>query len=89
MTAQIDLSIIERRRQVRVAANRRGAIKFGAHGQSLCCTVHDLSFDGAGLSVVSVFGLPKSFGLAIDREKITRLCRVVWVNGTKVGVAFV
>jgi hypothetical protein len=86
---QLDLATIERRREARVSTNRRGLIKFGARGQDLCCTVHDLSLSGAGLSVPSAFGLPNNFILAIDGEKTTRYCRVMWVEGKKLGVAFV
>jgi hypothetical protein len=89
MSLHIDLTVIERRREVRVATNRRGLIKFGARDQKVCCTVHDLNSAGAGLSVGSIFGLPKNFSLEIDGEKVTRFCRVVWVEGKKLGVAFV
>ena len=87
--SQIDLSAIERRREVRIRTNRRGLIKFGARGQSICCTVHDISTGGAGLSVVSVFGVPERFSLAIDGEKAIRFCRVAWVEGKRLGVVFV
>ena len=89
MASQIDLAAIERRREIRVAVNRRGLIKFGAHGQEICCTVHDLSAGGAGLSVGSAFDLPRNFSLAIDGEKDFRFCRVAWVEGRRLGVAFV
>jgi PilZ domain len=86
---ELNLAAIERRRAIRISTSRRGFIKFGARGQDVCCTVHDLSSDGAGLSVASVFGLPNSFALAIDGEKVIRYCRVAWIQGKKLGVAFV
>ena len=63
-------------------------IKFGASGRDLPCTVHDLTSNGAGLSVVSAFGLPKVFRLAIDGEREDRYCKLAWVDGNRLGVSF-
>jgi hypothetical protein len=81
-------SMIERRRELRVSTNRRGVIKFGARGQELPCTVHDLTSQGAGLSVASAFGVPRTFSLAIDGEASPRFCRLVWSEGKRLGVSF-
>ena len=80
--------MIERRQEPRTPARNRGVIKFGASGQELPCTVHDLSPRGAGLSVGTTFGLPRVFQLAIDGEKGTRFCRVAWTAHQRVGVSF-
>jgi len=81
-------ALIERRREPRAPTNRRGLIRFGAQGQELCCTVHDLTARGAGLSVGSVFGVPGTFSLLIDGDSGSRFCRVVWCEGKRLGVAF-
>ena len=80
--------MFERRQEPRTAARNRGVIKYGASGQELPCTVHDLSPRGAGLSVSSTFGLPQVFRLSIDGEKQTRFCRVAWTDNKRVGVSF-
>jgi len=78
--------MLERRQERRIATSKRGLIKFGAAEQ--VCSVNDLTPRGAGLSVVSNFGVPRVFQLAIDGEAATRHCRVVWTEGKKLGVSF-
>jgi hypothetical protein len=80
--------MLDRRKEIRASVNRRGAIKFGAAGQELPCTVTDLTSHGAGLSLGTTFGVPQVFQLAIDGETNSRHCRVIWVNGKKLGVSF-
>ena len=80
--------MLDRRKDIRETTNLRGAIKYGAAGQELPCTVTDLTPGGAGLSVGTTFGVPQVFRLAIDGEKSSRHCRVVWANGKKLGVSF-
>jgi hypothetical protein len=76
----------ERRQDPRVTTSKRGLIKFGA--AEIVCSVNDLTPRGAGLSVVSTFGLPRVFQLAIDGEAGPRHCRVIWTDGKKLGVSF-
>jgi PilZ domain len=80
--------MFERRRDPRVSVRTRGVINFGAAGTELPCTVNDLTPRGAGLSVGSTFGLPQIFRLTIDGENRARYCRVVWMDGKKIGVSF-
>jgi hypothetical protein len=81
--------MFERRREFRTRTNLRGAIKFGATGKELPCTVLDLTPQGAGLSVGTTFGVPQVFQLMVDGEKASRHCRVVWTDDKKLGVSFV
>ena len=80
--------MLDRRRDIRTTTNRRGAIRFGASGQEMPCTIIDLTPRGAGLSLGTTFGVPGVFQLAIDGEKGNRHCRVVWADGRKLGVSF-
>jgi len=68
--------------------NTIGAIKFGAAGHELPCTVIDLTPRGAGLLVSSAFGVPRVFQLTINGESGVKYCRVVWTEGSKLGVTF-
>ena len=80
--------MLERRSDARVSLNTIGAIKFGAAGNTLPCTVIDLTPQGAGLTVTSTFGIPKTFQLTIEGEKQTRHCRVIWAKSGQLGVSF-
>jgi len=78
----------DRRKDDRIAAHRRGTIRFGPAGTELPCTVDDLTTAGAGLHVGTTFGLPKVFRLTVNGEIETRHCRVVWTDGKRLGVSF-
>jgi hypothetical protein len=78
--------MLDRRQEPRISVSKRGVIKFGA-AESVC-SVHDLTPHGAGLSVISSFGVPRSFQLAIDGETASRHCKVIWTDGKKLGVSF-
>ena len=80
--------MLERRQDRRISTSKRGLIKFGAAGSGLVCSVNDLTPRGAGLSVISSFGIPRLFQLAIDGEAGTRHCKVIWTDGKKLGVSF-
>ena len=80
--------MFERRRDLRPPIYKRGFIRFGPAGKDLPCTVNDLTPGGAGLSVGTTFGMPRVFQLAIDGETGARHCRVIWIDGKKLGVTF-
>jgi len=80
--------MLERRQERRVTTAKRGVIKFGAAGTGIVCSVNDLTTRGAGLSVISSFGVPRLFQLAIDGEAAPRHCKVIWTDGKKLGVSF-
>jgi len=63
----------DRRNDDRISTHGRGVIKFGPAGQELACTVDDLTMMGAGLHVVTTFGLPKVFRLTVGGEPETRI----------------
>ena len=80
--------MFERTQDHRNSASKRGRIKFGAAGSGLVCSVNDLTPRSVGLSVISSFGIPRLFQLAIDGEAGTRHCKVIWTDGKKLGVSF-
>jgi hypothetical protein len=80
--------MFERRQDIRVSTSKRALIKFGSAGTQVVCSVNDLTPRGAGLSVISSFGVPRVFQLAIDGEAGPRHCKVIWADGKKLGVSF-
>lgn len=80
--------MIERRREPRQSTNIRGLARYGASSHEKPCTVSDLSTRGAGLSFASTFGIPRQFQLLVDGEPQPRHCRVIWSEGSRLGVQF-
>lgn len=80
--------MIERRRDSRQSTNIRGLARYGASRHEKPCTVSDLSARGAGLSFASTFGIPRTFQLLVDGESQARHCRVIWSEGSRLGVQF-
>jgi len=60
-------------------------ISFRQLGTTIDCTVRDLSSAGACLTVTSPAGIPNGFDLMLDREKLTRHCRVAWRGADRIG----
>jgi hypothetical protein len=80
--------MLDRRNDVRVPVSMVKAIKFGAAGHTLPCTVIDLTPLGAGLTGANTFGIPAAFQLTIKGEIQTRCCLVIWAQGNQLGVSF-
>ena len=80
--------MIEPRTEPRKLTNLRGLARYGASRHEKPCTVSDLSTRGAGLSFVSTFGIPRQFQLLVDGEPHARHCRVIWSEGSRLGVQF-
>lgn len=84
MTA-IDLT--EARKAKRRLVINMALIRFGE--MSICCTVRNLSEEGAALDVGSPVGIPDQFTLiAVTQKKKVYSCKVVWRSKRRVGVAF-
>jgi hypothetical protein len=54
---------------------------------AVACTVRNLSETGACLELDSIVGIPSTFAFALP-EHCRQTCRVVWANGTRMGVQF-
>ena len=76
------------RKETRAPLNKTGTIRFGAAGHELGCIVTDLTPRGAGITLVSAFGIPRTFQMKINGEPEVKHCRVIWVQGSKLGVSF-
>jgi hypothetical protein len=77
-----------RRNHPRQYVNLRGTIRYGAAHHEVPCTVSDLTPYGAGLSLGTTFGVPRTFQLAIDGDAKIRHCTVIWTNDKKLGISF-
>jgi len=75
----------ERRMSPRMRMLKSGSILLGT--RSVACTVRNLSAGGACLEFDSIVGIPAKFEFVLP-ERCRRACRVVWANGSRVGVQF-
>lgn len=66
--------------------SRSGKIIIDVKSPVIDCNVIDYSAGGACLEVFTRTSLPKRFELLYSGTK--KKCRLVWVNGSRVGVSF-
>lgn len=76
----------ERRTSERRRVFKAGKIVFNQAYSVIDCAVHDLSRNGALISVLSALTIPQKFELRWDGH--TQRCTVVWRKLDGVGVAF-
>lgn len=79
-------AVTERRRTPRHRVFKGGLIAF--RGQSLTCTVRNLSDGGANLDVDSTAMVPATFTLVLESDRTIRRCEIKWRTDRRVGVAF-
>lgn len=82
---------VDQRRYLRTPGNNRAAMAFiKRHAPPIMCTVADISEGGAGLTFVTIAGIPDTFELEIKGETTIRSCKVAWRAGPhRMGVAFI
>jgi hypothetical protein len=69
--------------------NRAAVVSLVTGGAPIMCTVADISEGGAGLTFVSIAGIPDVFHLEIKGDGKMRLCKVAWRKEPhRMGVAF-
>ncbi len=78
---------IERRAHARHRVLKGGRLAFDG-GNSVECTVRNISLSGARVDVASPLRLPESFTLLIAVDHFKRRCHPVWSHDTHIGVAF-
>jgi hypothetical protein len=78
--------MIERRTESRRRVLKSATITFA--GQTIDCTIRNLSARGAGLDITVLAILPLSFNLAIMTDRVTRRCHLIWHRDRRAGIAF-
>ena len=75
----------QRRAAQRLRMLKSGKIFLGSWG--VPCTIRNLSDTGACLQVQTTYGIPSKFELTLaDGQR--RSCKIIWLDGTKLGVQF-
>ena len=78
----------ERRKSPRTWMRKKAAIRTRANSR-MHCTVMNLSRQGACLQIASTLGIIGDVELSFDNFHSMHVCRVVWRNTDRLGVAFV
>jgi hypothetical protein len=78
--------MVETRRAPRHRVLKGGTIDFG--GDTIDCTVRNLSTTGAAIEVPDQTGIPGNFTLVVPGDGLRLPCRVVWRRGYRIGVTF-
>jgi hypothetical protein len=76
----------EKRAVPRHRVFKHGTLTF--YGGSVDCTVRNISQNGAGVDIASPIGLPKTFTLVIESDRLLRRCHAVWNLEKRIGIAF-
>jgi hypothetical protein len=65
---------------------KAGSISFG--GDSIDCTVRNVSELGAALEVVTPLYIPDRFTLIVKSDGLARPCHVIWRRSKRLGITF-
>ena len=76
----------EHRTVARKRVLKAGTIEFS--GETIACTVRNISDSGAAIEVTTVLWFPDRFTLAIESDGFSKPCHIVWRKEKRIGVAF-
>jgi PilZ domain len=76
----------EHRTATRKRVLKAGTIAFG--GETIACTVRNISDSGAALDVATALWFPDRFTLGIESDRFSKPCHIVWRKEKRIGVAF-
>jgi hypothetical protein len=76
----------DRRKHPRVEIDEPAYISAG--GSSMRCRLLNMSAEGAAVEVPNSAFVPSHFQLMIEKDRVIRHCRVIWIKQNRIGVAF-
>jgi PilZ domain len=77
----------ERRKHPRQEINEPAFVSSG--GSVMCCTVRNISVEGAAIDVENPAFVPQQFRLVMANDRSVRDCRIAWIQRNRIGVTFV
>lgn len=57
-------------------------------GSVMCCTVRNISVEGAAIDVENPAFVPPRFRLVMANGSSVRDCKIVWIQRNRIGVTF-
>ena len=79
--------MVETRIAPRHRVSKAGTIEF-VGSRPVDCVVRNLSLTGAAIELSSSINIPESFTLVMPGDGLRLLCRVMWRQKYRIGVAF-
>jgi hypothetical protein len=76
----------EKRKHPRTEINERAYVSAG--GSVMCCTVRNISREGAAIDVENSAFVPPHFRLVMAKDSSVRECRIAWIQRNRIGVTF-
>jgi hypothetical protein len=76
----------DRRKHPRVEIDEPAYISAG--GWSMRCRLLNVSSQGAAVEVPDPAFVPSHFQLMIEKDRVIRHCRVIWIKQNRIGVVF-
>ena len=52
------------------------------------CQITNISSEGAALNVPDASNIPSRFQLMTEKDRVVRICRIVWIMQNTIGVEF-
>jgi hypothetical protein len=80
--------MLDRRQTPRLRSLKGARIMFNPHWPTIDCIVRNISPEGACLEMTGEFNTTLEFELTFDQEQKPRVCRQIWRQRTRMGVAF-
>jgi hypothetical protein len=81
-------AMLDRRKTQRLRSFKGGRIVFNPHWPVIDCTVRNLSKAVACIEMQGEFNTSLEFELTFVQENERRVCRQIWRQGPRLGVAF-
>lgn len=82
------MRLLENRQTPRRRTFKGGKILFNQSRSAIDCTVKNISAGGAALLLESTIGVPDTFDLIINPDRVAKVCRTIWKTDTLLGVEF-
>jgi hypothetical protein len=76
----------EKRKYQRTEINEAAYVSSG--GAVMSCTVRNISPEGAAIDVENPAFVPQRFRLVMARDSTVHECRIIWIQGRRIGLTF-
>jgi hypothetical protein len=76
----------EKRKHPRTEISEPAYVSSG--GSVMCCTVRNISAEGAAIDVENPAFVPSRFRLVMAKDSSVRECQIAWIQKNRIGLMF-